>query len=180
MMRMQPTPATPPALSRQARLVAIAIGLGLMALLGLSIARLHAAPTVVYDHPLHVTNRPVSAAPAAGESADATGGQPRLEIPVTFHDFGSIGATQVVRQDFLLTNRGSVPLRIRSAYTTCGCTTAEFSASVIPPGKAARITLTYDAGYHHAAGNTVRRGLVIRSNDPHQGQVEIWIQATLR
>ena len=64
-----------------------------------------------------------------------------------------------------------------SAYTTCGCTTAEISADVIPPGKAVTIELVYDAGFHDTAGQTVRRGLIIESNDPDQPQAEIWVQA---
>ena len=39
------------------------------------------------------------------------------------------------------------------------------------------IDLVYDAGFHDTAGQTVRRGLIIESNDPDQPQAEIWVQA---
>lgn len=84
-----------------------------------------------------------------------------------------------MQHDFYLRNEGSADLLIERAYTTCGCTTAEISASVIPPGKAARITVTFDAGYHPLRGVTVRRGLILESSDPLHPQIELWVQASI-
>ena len=115
---------------------------------------------------------PVPLLPAAGP-------QPHLLISETRHDFGRIGPQDVVERTFILRNDGDAPLTISRAYTTCGCTTAKFSASVIPPGKVATVKLIFDAGFHDSAGQTVRRGLIVENNDPNQSQVEIWIQATV-
>lgn len=103
--------------------------------------------------------------------------QPAIEVPETFYDFGRIGAKDVVTRTFLVRNAGDAPLTISHAYTTCGCTVADISADVIPPGKAATVELRFDAGFHESAGQTVRRGLILESNDPNQPQAEIWIQA---
>ena len=103
--------------------------------------------------------------------------QPNIVIPETSYDFGTIGTQDVVEQTFMIRNTGEAPLTISRAYTTCGCTTAEISASVIPPGQVATVKLIFDAGFHDAAGQTVRRGLIIENNDPEQSQAEIWIQA---
>lgn len=103
--------------------------------------------------------------------------QPNIVIPETSYDFGTIGAKDVVEQTFMIQNTGEAPLTLSRAYTTCGCTTAEISASVIPPGSVATVKLVFDAGFHDAAGQTVRRGLIIENNDPEQSQAEIWIQA---
>lgn len=106
--------------------------------------------------------------------------QPKIEIPEKSFNFGLIGSQDVVEQEFIIRNVGDAPLTISRAYTTCGCTVAEISASVIPPGKVATIKLIYDAGYHDTAGQTVRRGLIIENNDPQQSQAEIWVQAAVR
>lgn len=103
--------------------------------------------------------------------------QPHITIPETSYDFGTIGAKDVVEQTFMIRNTGEAPLTISRAYTTCGCTIAEISASVIPPGSVATVKIIFDAGFHDAAGQTVRRGLIIENNDPQQSQAEIWIQA---
>lgn len=106
--------------------------------------------------------------------------QPAIAISEKAYDFGSIGPEDVVRRTFAILNTGGAPLTISRAYTTCGCTTAKITARVIPPGKAAEVTIIFDAGYHDTAGQTVRRGLIIESNDPRQSQAEIWIQASVR
>lgn len=129
-----------------------------------------------------VTGRPITAVHDMGNGPDipflpAGGPQPNITLAEAFYDFGRIGAKDVVTRSFLLRNDGEAPLTISHAYTTCGCTTATISADVIPPGKAATIELIFDAGFHDAAGQTVRRGLIIESNDPDQPQAEIWVQA---
>lgn len=106
--------------------------------------------------------------------------QPKIAVSEAFFDFGSIGATEVVQHDFIIANQGESPLTINRAYTTCGCTTGEFSASVIPPGKVAVVTLVLDAGFHDVRGQTVRRGIIIENNDPDNSQIEIWTQAKVR
>ncbi len=106
--------------------------------------------------------------------------QPDIVLPQTNFNFGVIGAKDVVEQTFIVRNDGDAPLTISRAYTTCGCTIAEISASVIPPGKVATVKIVYDAGYHDAAGQTVRRGVILENNDPMQPQAEIWVQASVK
>jgi hypothetical protein len=62
-------------------------------------------------------------------------------------------------------------------YTTCGCTTADLTGSVIPPGKVALHTLHFDADYHNVTGETVRRGVILENNDREQPKAEVWIEA---
>ncbi len=106
--------------------------------------------------------------------------QPDIVLPQTKFNFGLIGAKDVVEQTFIVRNEGDAPLTISRAYTTCGCTTAEISASVIPPGKVATVRIVFDAGFHDAAGQTVRRGVILENNDPMQPQAEIWVQASVK
>ncbi len=131
---------------------------------------------IVYSQPLQASHAmPTGLAPLPEPGAD----QPRIEIPSAFYDFGAISSQAVVQRDFLLINRGSAPLIIQQAYTTCGCTTAKLTASVIPPGKASRATIIFNAGFHPVAGQTVRRGLVLETNDPSHPEAEIWVQASV-
>lgn len=106
--------------------------------------------------------------------------QPQIQVPETSHNFGVIGPQDVVEREFIIRNTGDAPLTISRAYTTCGCTKAEISATVIPPGQVATVKLIFDAGFHDTAGQTVRRGLIIENNDPSQSQAEIWVQAAVR
>lgn len=154
--------------------------LGVSAGVGSAIGRAGRAAEIVYDRPLRAVSQPVDGDTAAAAQPAGAGGAPRASLPETFFDFGSIPAQGPVEHDFLLRNQGDAPLLIRQAYTTCGCTSADFTASVIPPGKASRVTVRFDPGFHAMAGQTVRRGLIVESNDPLHPQVEIWVQASVK
>ncbi|GAB4528456.1 MAG: hypothetical protein Fur0018_14560 [Anaerolineales bacterium] len=134
---------------------------------------------VVSDSPMHAEHE------MSGPTLDQIpflpkdGPQPKIVVSEDFYNFGQIGATDVVTHDFVIKNAGDAPLTISRAYTTCGCTTADFSATVIPPGKVAIVTLRLDAGFHDVRGQTVRRGIIIENNDPAHPQVELWTQASV-
>lgn len=105
--------------------------------------------------------------------------QPKIVVPDGRYDFGEVGPQAVVKRVFVIRNEGEAPLTISRAYTTCGCTTAEFTARVIPPGKVALITLVFDAGFHDARGQKVERGIIIENNDPRNSEAEIWARASV-
>lgn len=108
------------------------------------------------------------------------GPQPKVELSETFHNFGRVGPAEVVTRVFAIRNSGDAPLTISRAYTTCGCTTANFTSATIPPGKVSEVTLIFDAGYHDTRGQTVRRGIIIENNDPERPQAEYWLEASVR
>jgi hypothetical protein len=133
---------------------------------------------IVYGDPIYAIHEMGEGPPIPFLPRDQT--QPAIAVSEKSYDFGNIGPEDIVERTFVIFNSGDAPLTISRAYTTCGCTTAEISARSIPPGKVATVTITFDAGYHDAAGQTVRRGLIIENNDPRRSQAEIWIQASLR
>jgi hypothetical protein len=139
----------------------------------------YSAADVVYGKPMQAVHE------IGGNEFDAIpflpkdGPQPKIVLLVDFYNFGSVGSTEVVTHEFVIANQGDAPLTISRAYTTCGCTTADFTATVIPPGKISVVTMKYDAGFHDTRGQTVRRGIIIENNDPKNPQVELWAQATV-
>jgi hypothetical protein len=138
------------------------------------------ADDIVYHQPIRAVHE------MGGNKLDAVnflpkdGPQPKIVLLEDFYNFGSVGPTELATHDFVIANQGEAPLTISRAYTTCGCTTADFTATVIPPGKVSVVTMAYDAGFHDARGQTVRRGIIIENNDPKNPQVELWAQATVR
>lgn len=108
------------------------------------------------------------------------GPQPSVELNEVFYNFGSVGPTEVVTHEFAIKNTGEAPLTINRAYTTCGCTIADFTSTVIPPGMVSLVTLRFDAGFHDTRGQTVRRGIIIENNDPDRPQAEFWAEASVR
>ena len=169
-------------------ILVVAIGVGLIAaawylLAGRSSAQAgfeYSSEDVVYDQPLTAIHEMEPPSLASIPFLPKDGPQPKISVSEDFYNFGSVGPSDLVTYDFAISNLGEAPLTINRAYTTCGCTTAEFSATVIPPGKVSVVTMRLDAGFHDVRGQTVRRGIIIENNDPKNPQVEIWAQAAVR
>ncbi len=140
-------------------------------------AMAYAEAEVAHDRPFRAIHEMRAGPPIPFLPADQP--QPKIVVPSSFYDFGQIGAKAVVKRRFLVRNEGDAPLTISRAYTTCGCTVADFSARVIPPGKAALVTLILDAGFHDVRGQTVKRGIIIENNDRRKSKAEIWTRATV-
>lgn len=132
---------------------------------------------VVYDQPIHAVHEMKHGPRIPFLSPDQP--QPQIAVPENTHDFGRVKPTAVVTYTFPIFNTGDAPLTISRAYTTCGCTTADITARVIPPGKVALVTLTFDAGFHDTRGQDVRRGLIIENNDRRQSKAEVWTRASV-
>ncbi len=133
---------------------------------------------ISYDKPIQAVHEMEAGPPIPFLPKD--GSQPQIEMNEIFYDFGSVGATEVITREFAIANMGQAPLTISRAYTTCGCTIADFSATVIPPGQVSVVTLRFDAGFHDTAGQIVRRGIIIENNDPDRPQAEYWVEASVR
>lgn len=137
---------------------------------------------VVYGEKIHAIHSMDSSANSQYSNSSPVSpiGTPEIRISEHFYDFGEVDSNQVLTRTFIIANIGSSPLIILRASTTCGCTTADFTATEIPPGKVILMTLQFDAGFHKMIGTTIRRGVMIETNDPNQPFQEIWIQASVR
>ena len=140
----------------------------------------YSADDIVYQLPIQAVHEMGDNKLDAVTFLPKDGPQPKIILLEDFYNFGSVGPTELATHEFVIANQGEAPLTISRAYTTCGCTPADFTATVIPPGKVSIVTMVYDAGFHDARGQTVRRGIIIENNDPKNPQVELWAQATVR
>jgi hypothetical protein len=104
---------------------------------------------------------------------------PRLDLPSVSHDFGLVYSSWDLVHTFAVQNSGDVDLAIGTLVTSCGCTVAELSNDVIPPGQRADLTVTFDANYHETRGE-VTRLVWFATNDPAQPWVEVRIAANVR
>ena len=132
---------------------------------------------VIYNSPITVSHEMTGADISSIPFFPKDQPQPKISVSESDFDFGSVGASDVVTHEFYIQNIGEATLTISRAYTTCGCTQAKFTATVIPPGKVVIMTIVFDAGYHDSRGQVVNRGVIIENNDPDIPQLEIWAQA---
>ncbi|HSJ56330.1 MAG TPA: DUF1573 domain-containing protein [Anaerolineae bacterium] len=101
---------------------------------------------------------------------------PAVDLPSAVYDFGRIPPDPEVAHVFAVQNRGEADLEIWNLVTSCGCTTARLSSSVIPPGQRADLLVTFDPDYHPTEGEVVRL-VWFATNDPTQPWVEVRFSA---
>ncbi len=117
---------------------------------------------------------PLTSPTPASVAEDAPG--PRLDLPTRSHDFGRIPRRGKVSHIFAVQNVGTSDLVVRNLVTSCGCTVAELSSRVIPPGRRADLLVTFDPDYHETRGPVVRV-VWFATNDPAHPWVEVRITA---
>ncbi len=114
------------------------------------------------------------------DSLPADAPQPNVAIPVSYFDFGSIpAAPDNAVQTFPIENTGTEPLIINRMVTSCACTTAQLSSSVIEPGKRADLTVVFDPDFHDTEG-PVKRIVWMETNDPDMPVAEVSITANVQ
>ena len=104
---------------------------------------------------------------------------PVLQMPSSSYDFGTIPKAPPVTHIFSVQNAGAVDLVLSNLVTSCGCTTAELSSSVIPPGQRADLTVTFNPSFHETEGDTTRL-VWFGTNDVTQPWVEVRIRAFVK
>lgn len=104
--------------------------------------------------------------------------QANVDLPLSAWDWGVIPAMPPVAQTFPIQNTGDQPLLITNVVTSCGCTTAQLSSSVIPAGQRADLVVTFDPNFHATSG-PVTRLVWLETNDPDQPVVELRMDANV-
>lgn len=104
---------------------------------------------------------------------------PHLDLPMREYDFGRIGKSQNVTAVFAVQNTGQADLVIAGIVTSCGCTTAEISNNVIPPGRRADLAVTFDPDFHEVNGE-ITRVVWLATNDPALPLAEVRIMADVQ
>lgn len=61
------------------------------------------------------------------------------------YDFGTILIGTIIEHDFTFKNTGSIPLIIKDAASTCGCTIPEIPDAPIMPGQSGKIHVVFDS-----------------------------------
>ena len=101
---------------------------------------------------------------------------PRIEFPVSTHDFGSVGKGQSARYEFKVLNTGDAPLEISDVHPSCGCTTTGEWTRRIPPGGSGSIPIQLDTAQFTGP---VNKTITVTSNDPNRPTIVLEINASI-
>lgn len=99
-------------------------------------------------------------ASAAAQKKDSS---PHMEIQPEEWDFGEVAQNRKLVHAFTILNTGAEDLVIRRISTSCGCTAAIVSESVVPPGGTTGLDVTLETRNY---SGVVERSVSVASNDP--------------
>ena len=125
---------------------------------------------------------------------------PIISIEPSSYSFGTVSqAAGAVTANFLLRNNGNEPLMLDNMETSCACTSASIVKNgeegpsfgmashgtnpknwkeIIPPGDSVELKVRYDPNVHKDLRGSVKRSVIIHSNDPRNSIKEVVISAT--
>ncbi len=70
-------------------------------------------------------------------------------------------------------------MHVAGISTSCGCTTAAVDITTVPPGRAARLTITFDPDAHGPEEGPASHAVYVRTNDPGLPEAEIEVRAVV-
>jgi len=82
--------------------------------------------------------------PVSARSPQDTSGVAVIEFEQMRHNFGKVFEGDIVEYAFAFTNTGEVPLLIKDARSTCGCTVPDWPDQPVAPGKRDSIRVRFD------------------------------------
>lgn len=109
-------------------------------------------------------------------SAGLAGG-PKLVVEDADFSFGQVFQGGKVEHTFRFRNSGEAPLTVEKVRSSCGCTAALLSATLIPPGGTGEIRTTFDSGRFRGA---VVKTIYLYVNDPVQPVAQFNLRGTVK
>jgi len=99
--------------------------------------------------------------------------QPSIEFDEPHWNFGRLEEGEMATHTYRFRNKGNKPLVISEVETTCGCTAALLSDSLIDPGGASEIKVTFNS--RGRAGDQLKH-VNVYTNDPQHKTVGLSIE----
>ena len=99
-----------------------------------------------------------------------------IKFDKTSHNFGNFKESQKMQYDFIFTNTGDKQLVIQQAFSSCGCTIANFTKEPVAPGEKGKVTVTYN-GKGKFPGH-FKKPITVRSNAANN-MVRVYIEGNM-
>ena len=112
---------------------------------------------------------------AGGLAQDKAEPAPNIVVKEPVYNFGEKDNNLSVEHTFEILNDGNVSLEISKTQTSCGCTVADLSQKVIPPGETA--TLKAVLSLKNKRGQQ-KKNITVHSNDPDTPTLQLILEGT--
>lgn len=119
--------------------------------------------------------------------------QPKISVSETEFDLGKISVKDIAVREVIITNLGNAPLIVSNTYTSCDCTSAQWTIEgieskifsmnkdkswqgEIPAGAISSLGITYEPKIMPVKGK-VKRTTTFSTNDPQKPLINIEFKA---
>jgi len=119
---------------------------------------------------------PALAAADAPPASPSPAAAPRIVVEPASFDFGTVKPSGVVQREFVLRNIGRADLVIDSIVSSCGCAAVLSDTQTLKPGARTPLRVRLTAP---AEEGRLRKSILIKSNDPGQGSLEVRVEAVV-
>jgi len=101
---------------------------------------------------------------------------PKISVPVSTHDFGTIKQGEIVKTEFDVLNSGDDLLKILNVTSSCGCTAVKPDKNELAPGDATKIKVEFNSA--GKIGKQVKT-IYVESNDQKMPYMNLTITANI-
>src|SRR4029079_3243929 len=112
----------------------------------------------------------------AGSTPDDHGNRPRIEVPETRYDFGTMQRGTSKSHEFVIRNVGTAALTLRKGKTSCKCTLSQVPNASVPPGGSTKVKLEWSA---KAGGGEFTQSAQVETSDPLQSEIEFTVSGQI-
>ena len=109
------------------------------------------------------------------QAVPATQG-PRIVCDEPLYDFGTADSQSTIEHTFVIRNAGDTTLEISNVRPACGCTLANISEKMIPPGGESQITARLSL---QGRNGPQSKPITILSNDPQNPEYRVTLAGTV-
>ncbi|MGH7915036.1 MAG: DUF1573 domain-containing protein, partial [Candidatus Binataceae bacterium] len=111
------------------------------------------------------------------ETGAAAAGAPKAEVAQPAYNFGTALSGPSINHVFMIKNAGNAPLEIRSVNSSCGCTAARPSKTILAPGEVATIAASVDTRFEQGHNLSV---VTLTTNDPAHASLQLKIEGVIK
>jgi len=118
-----------------------------------------------------------SGSPPPASGAAETVSAPPLKVLPEIHDFGVIQKKNgIVSTIFEVQNISTENVTITEITTSCGCTTAEIEAKLIPPGEDRTLRVYFDPDFHKEPEGKFSRTVFLQTSNNFEIQAKLEVE----
>lgn len=118
-----------------------------------------------------ISNADLIRNPVANDGMQDTVNVAKMTFEEPQYYFGTVEEGEIVKKAFSFTNTGKIPLLIKDARSTCGCTVADWPKQPIIPGEQAIIKAEFDT--NSKTGKQVKTISITANTYPSVTKIEL-------